>query len=202
MDTKERWKKALAVWEHSAKQVGLLESRIDPEQFTAVARIITGCEGKIVTTGTGTSGAAAKKIAHTFSCVERPALFLSPADAVHGGLGVVQREDVVFLFSKGGKTAELLSLLPSLETKGCTTVAVTEKADSILAERTTQLLQIWVDSEPDPFNMLATTSIAAVIATFDALAITVMEETGFTREQFGVIHPGGAVGERLLGNIT
>lgn len=191
-------KTARRVWEHTAREIAALQDRIDSSQFGAAVELVASCGGKIITTGTGTSGAAAKKVAHTLSCVERPALFLSPADAVHGGLGVVQPEDLVILFSKGGKTAELAALIPSLETKGCKSLAVTENPDSLLAKRATALLRVYVSGEPDPFNMLATSSTAAVIATFDALAIAVMETTGFTREQFGVIHPGGAVGERLL----
>lgn len=198
MNGEQSWKTAERVWEHTAREIGALSHRVDPGQFAAVATLIAECRGKIITTGTGTSGAAAKKVAHTLSCVERPAFFLSPTDAVHGGLGAVQPEDLVVLFSKGGKTRELAALIPSLETKGCRTLAVTENGDSLLAERTTALLRVYVSGEPDPFNMLATSSTAAVIATFDALAIAVMEQTGFTREQFGVIHPGGAVGERLL----
>lgn len=199
MEAQAYWKTARRVWEHTAGEIAALKERIDRDQFAAVVELVTECGGKIITTGTGTSGAAAKKVAHTLSCVERPALFLSPADAVHGGLGVVQREDLVILFSKGGKTRELAALIPSLETKGCKTLAVTENEESLLARRATACLRVYVSGEPDPFNMLATSSTAAVIATFDALAIAVMERTGFTREQFGVIHPGGAVGERLLG---
>lgn len=199
METDEIWKKSISVWEHTAREIAALAERVDPKQLEKVHKLIVGCRGRIVTTGTGTSGAAAKKVAHTLSCVERPALFLSPADAVHGGLGVVQAEDLVILFSKGGNTHELLALLPSLERKGCETVAVTENSKSLLAMHAKTLLRVFVSGEPDPFNMLATSSTAAVIALFDALAICAMEETGYTREQFGIIHPGGAVGERLLG---
>ncbi|MFW6337551.1 MAG: KpsF/GutQ family sugar-phosphate isomerase [Alkalispirochaetaceae bacterium] len=192
------WKKARSVWTHTSKEIAALSERIDPKEFAFAAELLATCKGKIITSGTGTSGAAAKKVAHTLCCVERPALFLSPADAVHGGLGVVQPEDLVILISKGGKTRELAALVPSLETKGCKTLAVTENRDSLLAKRATAVLRVYVSGEPDPFNMLATSSTAAVIATFDALAIVTMERIGFTREQFGVIHPGGAVGERLL----
>lgn len=199
MERDSIWKKAASVWTHTAREIEALSERIDRSQLESVLRLIVECRGHIVTTGTGTSGAAAKKVAHTLSCVERPALFLSPADAVHGGLGVVQPEDLVILFSKGGNTHELLALLPSLERKGCRTVAVSENADSTLAKRAGTILRVFVSAEPDPFNMLATSSTAAVIAVFDALSICAMEETGYTREQFGIIHPGGAVGERLLG---
>lgn len=194
----DTWKTAQEVWGHTSNEIATLPDRIDSKQFVEAAELLAACRGKIITTGTGTSGAAAKKVAHTLSCIERPAFFLSPADAVHGGLGVVRSEDLVILFSKGGKTSELAALMPALETKGCRSLAVTENGESFLAKRATALLRVYVSGEPDPFNMLATSSTAAVIATFDALAIAVMKETGFTRQQFGVIHPGGAVGERLL----
>jgi len=200
LDRDSIWKKATSVWTHTAREIAALSDRIDPIQFESVLRLIVECRGRIVTTGTGTSGAAAKKVAHTLSCVERPALFLSPADAVHGGLGVVQPGDVVILFSKGGNTHEIVSLLPSLKMKDCQTVAVTENSESVLATQANVALRVFVAGEPDPFNMLATSSTSAVIALFDALAICAMEVTGYTREQFGIIHPGGAVGKRLLGD--
>lgn len=199
MDGRDVWSKSTAVWKHTATELSQLEDRIDPAAIASVTEAIKACTGKVITMGAGTSAAAAKKIAHTMSCIERPALFLSPADAVHGGLGVVQPDDLVILISKGGNTRELVALIPSLETKGCATIAVSENAESILAKRADQLLKVFVSGEPDQFDMLATTSTAAVIAVFDAIAIVVMEATGFTREQFGVIHPGGAVGDRLLG---
>jgi KpsF/GutQ family protein len=161
--------------------------------------MLAECKGKIITSGAGTSAAAARKIAHSLSCVERPSLFLSPADAVHGGLGVVQPGDVAILISKGGGTKELLALVPALETKQVAIIGVTENGESPLARASDLLLKVRVEKEADEFNMLATTSTMAVIAVFDAVAIALMQYTGYTREQFAVIHPGGAVGERLLG---
>src|SRR5690606_14830709 len=106
--------------------------------------------------------------------------------------------DIVILLSKGGATPEITNLVAPSKARGATTLAITETADSQLAKECDMLLQIAVAREPDAFNMLATASTLAVIAVMDAIAICVMERTGFTQEDFGVIHPGGAVGERLL----
>jgi D-arabinose 5-phosphate isomerase GutQ len=113
-------------------------------------------------------------------------------------LGLVQPGDVVIAISKGGVTRELLNLVPASKTKQAFLIAVTENPDSPLARAADLLLRVKVEREPDPFNMLATASTLAVIAVFDAVCIALMHQTGYTREQFAVIHPGGAVGERLL----
>lgn len=116
---------------------------------------------------------------------------------MHGGLGLVQPEDVVIAISKGGNTREIVSLIPSIRTKGARLIGVTENGNSVLAQGADLWLEVRVEREPDPFNMLATASTLAVLAVFDAVCIAVMQMTGYTREQFVLIHPGGAVGERL-----
>jgi D-arabinose 5-phosphate isomerase GutQ len=125
-------------------------------------------------------------------------MFLSPGDAVHGSLGAVQPGDVVILISKGGGTAEITNLIPSIKAKRAFLVGVTENADSALGRACDLLLKIKIEKEADEFNMLATTSTMAVIVVFDAICVSLMEYTGYTREQFAIIHPSGAVGERLL----
>lgn len=192
------WKAAEDSWRTASEELSRLYERIDPRAFRDAVRMLCECTGRVVTSGVGTSAAAARKIAHTLSCVELPAFFLSPADAVHGGLGVVQGGDIAVLISKGGNTAEVVRLIPSLRAKNVPIIAVTEDQSSTLAAECTLLLRVWVDREADELNMLATTSTLTVIALFDAICISIMKETGFTREQFGIIHPGGAVGERLL----
>ena len=144
------------------------------------------------------SGAAAKKIAHTLNCINRPAFFLSPSDALHGGMGVLQKDDLIIFFSKGGHTVELESMIDSCKKKGIRTVLVTETEESNLAQKSDFLLKIKIDREPDAFNMLATASTLAVIALFDAMSITLANHNGYTKEEFLVIHPGGEVGERLF----
>lgn len=194
----DHWTVAEHTWRLAAHEVSALAKRIDRAAFADTVELLSRCSGRVICSGTGTSGAAAKKIAHTLSCVERAAFFLAPADAVHGGLGAVQHGDVAVLISKGGNTAEILALLPALKEKSVPIVGVTEAADSTLAVECTLLLRIGVEREADDLNMLATTSTLAVIAVFDAIAIAIMKRNCFTREQFRTIHPGGAVGERLL----
>lgn len=167
------------------------------DQVQRVIEAVQACSGKLVTSGCGTSGTAARKIAHTLSCIECPTFFLEPADAVHGGLGVVQAADVVILFTKGGQTEEMTSLITPCQEKGALVIGVTANPQSDLGQRADILLEVHVSREPDQFNMLATSSILAVIAMFDAIAIELMQRRGFTKSQFALIHPGGAVGKRL-----
>ena len=190
--------KAAAVWTAEATALQQLETSIDSTAFTQCVEILAACKGRILTIGCGTSAAAARKIAHSLCCIERPAAFLSPGDALHGGLGLVQTGDVVIAISKGGNTREIISILPALQSKGATLIGVTENPDSVLGRASSILVKVKVPREPDEFNMLATASTLAVIAVFDAICIILMEVTGYTREKFAVIHPGGAVGERLL----
>mgnify|MGYP003285184749 CR=1 FL=1 len=173
-------------------------SVIDAQAVEQAVDVIASCKGKVTISGCGTSGAAGKKIAHTLNCVNRPALFLTPSDAVHGGMGVLSKGDVLILLSKGGTTAEINNLIGPAKTKGAFVIGVCEKEESQLARESDLYLKIMVEREADRFGLLATSSTLGVIAVFDAIAVAVMERTGFTEEQFGVIHPGGAVGEKLL----
>ncbi|MDR1613402.1 MAG: SIS domain-containing protein [Planctomycetota bacterium] len=199
MDRNEMWDKALQVWKTGARELERLGTYIDQDVFAKVVEAVAGCAGRVATAGVGTSAAAARKIAHSLCCVERPAFFLSPGDAVHGGLGAVQPGDVAILVSKGGGTREITDMLPALRTKKAFVVGVTENPESQLARNSDLVVGIKVEKEADEFNLLATTSTTAVIAFFDAVAIALMTHTGYTRERFAVIHPGGAVGDRLLG---
>lgn len=185
--------------EIEAESIAKLSGELNEDAVLKAAHAIADCNGKVILSACGTSGVAAKKIAHSLSCIERPALFLSPADAVHGGLGVLQKDDLFILISKGGNTAELTQLIPACKAKGAKLVAVSENPDSQLALSADIYVKVKVEREPCRFNMLATASTLAVIATFDAICIALMQLTGYTREQFALIHPGGAVGERLLG---
>ncbi len=152
---------------------------------------------RVITVGCGTSGAAAKKIAHSLCCVEIPATYLSPSTAAHGAMGYIQKDDVVILVTKGGNTAELLGLLPCCKEKGAVVIGVCENDASKLAQAADIFLKVRVEREPCPWGLLATASTLAVIAVWDAIIITAMQHNGFTKEQFLCIHPGGAVGEKL-----
>lgn len=189
------------VWQTEALEVQRLCDAVDFSEAERLAKALEANRlrgGRLFFAGMGTSAAAAKKAAHTFCCVEFPAAFLSPGDAVHGGMGAVQPGDVVVLISKGGGTREIQALFTGLKAKRATIVGVTEKPDSPLGKAADLLVRIRVEKEPDAFNMLATASTMAVIAFFDALAIYLMDKSGYTRDQFTVIHPGGAVGDRLV----
>lgn len=199
MTKQEIWQMATQVWQVGAQALSALSDSVDREALARCVQLIASCKGRIVTAGVGTSAAAARKIAHSLSCIERPSFFLSPGDAVHGALGAVQPGDVAILISKGGGTREIVNIIPALKTKKVTIVGVTEKQDSVLARESDLVMRVAVQKEADAFNMLATTSTMAVAAVFDAICIALMHHTGYTREQFAVIHPGGAVGERLIG---
>jgi KpsF/GutQ family protein len=192
------WPEARRVWAAEATAVARLGETVDAAAFTRCVELLAACRGRILTTGCGTSAAAARKIAHSLCCIERPAAFLAPGDAVHGGLGLAQADDVVLAISKGGGTREIVNLIPSLKAKRACLVGVTENPESVLGREADLLLRVRVEREPDEFNMLATASTLAVIAVFDAVCIALMRVTGYTRQQFALIHPGGAVGDRLL----
>lgn len=184
-----------------ADAIGKLTEVLDEKAVLETAKALQNCKGKVILSGCGTSAMAAKKIAHSLCCIEIPALFLSPADAVHGGLGVLQEDDILILISKGGNTQELVNLIPACRTKKAKLIGVSENPDSKIVQAADIYMKVKAEREPCRFNMLATSSTLAVISTFDAICIALMQMTGYTREQFAVIHPGGEVGERLLNHI-
>ena len=122
---------------------------------------------------------------------------MPPSEAVHGGLGGLKREDCLVMVSRGGKTAELLPIIEVCKKKKAVLIAVTENPDSTLASNADIILKLNIIKESDPLGLMATSSFIATIALFDALLSALIEETGFSREQFALIHPGGAVGELL-----
>ena len=169
---------------------------IDKEQLARAAEILAAAP-RIAATGCGHSGIAARHFAHLLCCVERPARFLSPAEAVHGGVGFLQQGDVLVWASRGGKTDELTPILRIAKEKGATVIGVTEDLGSPLAKASDILLPIRVTRECDPDNCQGTASFAATNAVFDALQTAVIALTGYSKNEFAVIHPGGAVGKRL-----
>lgn len=177
--------------------VSELIQSVDEVQVEKVIELLMNCKGKVVVSGCGTSGVAAQKVEHTLRCVDCPAVFLSPSVALHGGMGVVQKDDVLILLSKGGHTRELDDMVAPCKERGALLVAVTENEDSYMAKESDVLLKIKVDKEPDDYNVLATGSIIGTIAVFDAIAIVISRLKGFSREGFLKIHPGGDVGKRL-----
>ena len=198
MNNVELWKSVINTLSIESNAISSLISTVEEEKILETVKLIADCKGKTIVAGCGTSGLAARKIAHSLCCVGQPACYMNPSDAVHGGLGLLQEKDIFILISKGGNTKEILSIIPACKTKLAKLIGVSENPRSILATESNVFLQVKVDMEPCPFNMLATASTLAVIAVFDAICIALMIHTNYTKEQFTVIHPGGAVGDRLL----
>ena len=169
---------------------------LDPESFSRAVEVLSGAP-RIAAAGCGHTGIACRHFAHLMCCIERPARFLSPAEAVHGGMGFLQPGDVMLLASRGGKTDELMPIADICRRKGITVIGVTENTASPLAEKSDIVLAMKVTRECDPYNCQGTTSFAVTCAIFDALQTAVLEYTGFCNEEFAVIHPHGAVGKRL-----
>ena len=166
--------------------------------FERAIEIILACHGRVVTTGMGKSGAVARKIAGTLASTGTPALYLHPAEGVHGDLGMVRMDDLVIALSNSGDTEELNAILPALARINVPIIALTGRRDSPLAHSATVVLDTGVEREVCPFNLAPTTSTTAQIAMGDALAITVMRRRKFTSEDYALLHPRGALGRRLL----
>lgn len=169
---------------------------LDIDRFYEAVEVLSSCP-KIITCASGSSGIAAKKFSHSLNCIEKNAQFLSPALAIHGGMGCMKAGDAVVMVSRGGKTAELLPIIDVCRKKGVTLIGVTENLESPLAGSSQIIIPMKIKKESDPLNVMATTSFVVTIAIFDALLAAIMEVTGYQLAQFALIHPGGAVGNRL-----
>ncbi|EKS7793981.1 SIS domain-containing protein [Edwardsiella piscicida] len=191
------WHQAQAAWQIYSAELTQLAQRLDAEQWQQLLERLSGCRGKIVVSGVGTSGIAARKVAHMLACVERPAIYLNATDAAHGDLGFLRSDDLVILISRGGNSEELTRLLPALQAKGVPLIAVTENPRSAIARAAQLTLATGVQREIDPLNMLATTSIILVLALFDAACACLMQRSGYDRQTLLSVHPGGDVGLSL-----
>ena len=173
-----------------------MKEYIDDEQFSKAVELLSKAE-RIGTAGCGHSGIICQHFAHLMCCIERPARFISPAEAVHGATGYLKKGDVMVFASRGGKTKELLPILDICKAKGVSVISVTENLQSPLALGADVVLKQHVNRETDKWNAQGTTSTTALCMIFHALQAAIIEETGYQAEQFALIHPGGAVGERL-----
>jgi D-arabinose 5-phosphate isomerase GutQ len=179
-----------------SKAIASVAEYLDVKAFGKAVDVLSTCN-KVITCASGNSGIAAKKFAHCLCCIERDAFFMSPAEAVHGGLGGLKKEDAMVMVSRGGKTVELLPIIDVCNKKGATLIAVTENMDSPLAKNADVVVPLKIERESDKYNVMATSSFVATIGLFDAMLVAIMEETDYKLEQFGLIHPGGAVGALL-----
>jgi arabinose-5-phosphate isomerase len=168
------------------------------ERFDRAVEMLRACIGRVVCTGMGKSGIIMKKVAATLSSTGTPALFLHPAEAVHGDLGMIVAGDVVLAASYSGTTDELLQLVETLKRLGVPLVVMTANAASPLARHADLHLPVAIDREACPLNLAPTASTTATLALGDALAMALLEARGFTREDFARLHPAGQLGKRLL----
>jgi len=168
------------------------------ERFDRAVELLRSCSGRVVCTGMGKSGIVMKKIVATLSSTGTPALFLHPAEAVHGDLGMIVPGDVVLAASYSGATEELLRLVETLKRLGVPLVVMTANAGSPLARHADLHLPVAIDREACPLNLAPTASTTATLALGDALAMALLEARGFTREDFALLHPAGQLGKRLL----
>ncbi|MEG1515680.1 MAG: SIS domain-containing protein [Clostridia bacterium] len=152
---------------------------------------------KVVTAGCGTSGTLAERVAHSLCVVEVPATFCAPGNSIHGGMGIIQKDDVVILFSKGGNTPEILNYIPCCRGKGAVIIGVTQNDSSILANEADIYFKIVAEHESDMWDMCASASCNTIAAVWDAVAFTIMKYNGYTKADLLLTHPGGKVGEIL-----
>jgi len=180
-----------------ADAVSSLIKRVDAN-FEKAGNLILACKGKVVVTGMGKPGFIGAKISATLSSTGTPSLYLHPADAIHGDLGRVTRDDIVLALSNSGETEEILRLLPTLKKIGAKLIAMVGNIDSTLARYSDVVLNVAVKKEACPLNLAPTASTTAMLAMGDALAIALLDKRGFREEDFAFFHPGGAIGKRLL----
>ncbi len=180
-----------------ADAIAQTATRLDAAAVERVVDLLAQCEGKVVILGVGKSGIIGQKIAATMTSAGTAALYLHPSDALHGGLGIVQTNDVVIVLSNSGETDEIVAMLPYLKNRGVAIVAVVGNVNSTLARRADVVLDASVDKEACPLNLAPTTSTTVALAIGDALAMTVMKVKGLTPDDFAVNHPAGQLGKRL-----
>ena len=177
-----------------------LDANLDAP-FTAAVELVMKAGGHVVVCGMGKSGLIGRKIAATLASTGTPSLFLHPAEAIHGDLGMVRRGDVVILISNSGETEEIVRILPAFQRLDARIIAMTASAGSSLSKAAEITLDISVDREACPLNLAPTTSALNTLVLGDAIAVALMEARGFEEADFARTHPGGALGRRLLTRV-
>ena len=188
---------AREVIEIEASAVAALAARIDAT-FGKAVTLLLRCRGRVVVTGIGKSGHIGRKIAATLASTGTPSMFVHAAEAAHGDLGMITRDDVLLALSYSGEGDELLTIVPVAKREGTPLIAMTGNADSALARLADVHLDVHVEKEACPLNLAPTSSTAAMLAFGDALAIACLDARGFGQEDFARSHPAGALGRKLL----
>ena len=172
------------------------------EEFARAVRLLATCRGRVIIAGVGKSGLVGRKMAATFTSTGTPAMFLHPVESVHGDLGIVGPDDVAILITKSGESEELLGLIEALARMGVPMIGMTAVPSSRLGRLTDVPLDLGVREEACPHDLAPTTSTTVTMALGDALAVAVLQEKGFRAEDFAKLHPGGALGRRLLTRVA
>lgn len=196
MISQEALRQAREAYDIEAQCIVEMKEFFNEESFSQAVELLKNAE-RIGTCGCGHSGIMGQHFSHLLCCIERPSRFISPAEAVHGATGFLQPGDVMVFLSRGGKTGELIPIVDICKKKGVKIITITENLESPLALAADVVLKQHVNRETDKWNAQGTTSTTALAVIFHTLQAALIEETGYQAEQFGIIHPGGAVGERL-----
>jgi arabinose-5-phosphate isomerase len=196
MNEKQILKIAAGVITLESKAVSSLVDQLRPTLVLA-AQTMLDCKGHVIVAGSGTSHAVALRFAHLLSCCGTPALFLDPGDSQHGAAGAIRSDDVLVALSKGGETTEVNFLVKVAKDRGALVIGITEKLASTLGKLSDITLEIKAPEGVDPYGMIATGSSLLNSAFCDALCVVLLNMRGYSVEQFGQTHPGGAVGRKL-----
>lgn len=196
LTTEQMLARARWVIETEAGAVSALKGQLTPE-LVSVAKLMLDCQGHILTAGAGTSSAMAQRFAHLLACCGTPALFISAANSIHGGAGAISAKDIVYIISKGGQSTEINTFAQIAKDRGAKIIAHTEKPDSPLGRMSDAIVHVTVPESADPYGMIATGSSLMTGAACDVLCVLLLELRGYTKEQFGHTHPGGAVGVKI-----
>jgi arabinose-5-phosphate isomerase len=192
--------RAKEVFEIESQAIRNLALNLD-NNFEQAVESILSLKGKLIVSGMGKSGIIGSKIAATLASTGTPSFFLHPAEAYHGDLGMIEKDDMVLLISNSGETDEVLKLIPFLKEQGNITLSMSANPNSTLAKNTHYYLNISVEEEACPLQLAPTSSTTATLAMGDALAVVVMEKRGFKDTDFALFHPGGSLGRRLLTKV-
>ena len=191
----------LAVISVEAQSISALAEQIN-DDFVTACKLLFACEGRVVVIGMGKSGHIAGKIAATLASTGTPAFFVHPGEASHGDLGMITRHDVVLALSNSGETEEIVRILPLIKRLGVPLIAMTGNPASTLSNISTVHLNVAVEQEACPLGLAPTSSTTAALVMGDALAVSLLDARGFTRDDFALSHPGGSLGRRLLLRVS
>jgi len=186
---------------NEAQAINKVSNLIDQE-FESSAKAILECDGRVVVSGIGKSAIVANKITATLNSTGTPAIFMHAADAIHGDLGMIKKEDLVMVLSKSGNTQEIKVLIPLVKRTGCKLIALVSNMDSVLAQQADHVINGTIDEEACPHNLAPTTSTTVHMALGDALAVCLLEARGFSSDDFARFHPGGSLGKQLYLQVS